>query len=479
MLYDMQNSPSRYYEMMHNYQEAQLFFAAIRLNVFSHLDTPQTSDTVAAALGCDKRQMELLLLSLTSCGWINRQGDFYMNTPETKDFLSRSSAVFLGDALLFREKMTSLAQLEQKVKSANTLPKPTYDFSEMARVVIPEMYTGRLQAFLSQMMKLYPDAQRPLHILDLGGGTGILAIEFARHFPNSRATIFETPDVAVVTKDIVRRHHEEQRVEVIAGDFNTDSIGGPYDVIIASGILNFVQGDLSDFIGKLSASLKEGGYLLIVGQYADHANNAPPNMLGWLSGLLDGLPLPPSSREIAKAIQSAGLIAADRAGDTRYEGQLYRKGTAATAVCSGDVIRSFIELNEQIANSKTNILNFGSADMTFYRGEIHMIKMIGDFPGIHSAELARKFGITRPVVHKTLQKLSDRGLIKKEDDAGDKKRSLLYLTEKGQTAYRAHEQYHDENDRALFDFLADMPGDQLEAINGFLNHAIGLIQNHA
>ncbi len=479
VIYNMENSPSRYYKIIHNYQEAQLLFAAIRLNVFSHLDTPQTAETIAAALDCDKKQIQLLLLSLTSCGWISRQGDFYINTPETKDFLSRSSEVFLGDALLFRENMTSLAQLEQKVKSANALPKPAYDFSEMARVSVPEMYAGRLQSFLGQMMKLYPDPQRPLHILDLGGGTGILAIEFTKHFPNSRATIFETPDVAEVTRDIVLRHHGEQRVDVISGDFNTDSLGGPYDVIIASGILNFVRGDLSDFICKLSAALKDGGYLLIVGQYADHEYNAPPNMLSWLSGLMDGVPLPPSSQEIAKAAQNAGLTATGCIGDDRYEGQFYRKGSLVSDTCSDDVIRSFIELTEQIANSRTNILDFGSEDMTFYRGEIHIIKMIGDFPGIHSAELARKFGITRPVVHKTLQKLNERGLIAKEDDTEDRKRSLLHLTEKGQLAYRKHEKYHEENDKALFDFLADMPGDKLEAINGFLNHAIGLIQNHA
>lgn len=478
-MYDMENNPSQYYKIIHNYQEAQLFFAAIRLNVFSYLDTPQTADAVAAVLSCDKRQIELLLLSLTSCGWVNRQGSFYINTPETTDFLSRNSDVFLGEALLFREHMTSLAQLEQKMKSANTLPKPAYNFSEMARVSVPEMYTGRLQAFLNQMAKLYPDSEHPLHILDLGGGTGILAIEFVKHFPNSKATIFESPDVAEVTKDIVHQHHEEQRVAVISGDFNTDPLGGSYDVIIASGILNFVQGDLSDFICKLSASLKDGGYLLIVGQYAKHEHNAPPNMLGWLSGLLDGIPLPPSSQAIAKAVQNAGLAVADRMDDNRYEGQFYRKGGMAADVSSGDVIRSFIELTEQIANSRTNVLNFGSEDMTFYRGEIHIIKMIGDFPGIHSAELARKFGITRPVVHKTLQKLSERGFIIKENDDEDKKRGLLYLTEKGQLAYHQHENYHDENDKALFDFLGDMSSEKLSAIKGFLEHAIGLIQNHA
>lgn len=329
------------------------------------------------------------------------------------------------------------------------------------------------------MRKLYPDAERPLHILDLGGGTGILAIEFTKCFPNSRAAIFEAPDVAEVAKDIVRRRHAEERVAVISGDFNKDPLGGPYDVVIASGILNFVKGDLSEFIGKLSASLKDEGYLLIVGQYAEHGQNAPPNMLSWLSGLLDGVPLPPSSQEITKAVENAGLTVAGRVEDDLYEGQFYRKGEMGSNVCSGDVIRSFIELTEQIANTKTNILNFGSEDMTFYRGEIHIIKMIGDFPGIHSAELARKFGITRAVVHKTLQKLTERGLIAQEDDAEDRKRSLLYLTEKGRLAYQEHEKYHNENDKALFDFLADMPGDKLGAVNGFLNQAIGLIKNHA
>lgn len=478
-MYNMENSPSKFYKIIHNYQEAQLLFSAIRLNIFSHLDVPQTADVVADALDCDKKQIELLLLSLTSCGWVNRQGDFYFNTPETRDFLSRSSEVFLGDALLFRNNMTSLEQLEQKVKFANASSKPAYDFSEMARVSVPELYTGRLQAFLSQMTKLYPDSGRPLHLLDLGGGTGVLAIEFAKRFPNSRATIFEAPDVAEVTKEIVSRHHEENQIDVIAGDFNTDFLGGPYDVIIASGILSFVKGDLSDFIGKLSDALKDEGYLLLVGQYGEHEQNVPPNMLSWLSGLLDGIPLPPSSQEIATAIEKAGFTVADRMGDERYEGYIYRKKGIASAVTSGDVIGSFIELTEQIANSKTNILNFGSENMTFYRGEIHIIKMIGDFPGIHSAELARKFGITRPVVHKTLQKLSERGFITKQDDIEDKKRSLLYLTEMGQLAYQEHEKYHNKNDKELFDFLADVSSDKLDAINDFLNHAIGLIQNHA
>lgn len=478
-MYPMENNPGRYYKIMHNYQEAQLLFAAIRLNIFSYLDVPQTAESIAKVTNCDKKQTKLLLLSLVFCGLIKKQGNYYTNTPETKDFLSRNSKVFLGDALLFREKMTSLAQLEQKVKYANAVDGTVYNFSELARVTIPEMYTGRVQAFINEMIKLYPDCNKPLHILDLGGGTGILDIEFVKHFSNSKATILETPDVAETTKDIICQYQAQENIEVISGNFNTDSFGGPYDFIIASGILNFVDGDLSVFMQKISAALKDGGYLLIIGQYAVEENDTPANMLSWLSGFLDGVPLPPSNQEIEEALQKSDLTIADRVEDAMFEGHLYRKGSTDFSVCSGDVIRSFIELTERIANSRTNVLDFGSEDMTFYRGEIHMIKMIGDYPGIHSAELARKFGITRPVVHKTLQKLSDRDLIIKEYDPEDKKRFLLYLTEKGQTAYRFHEKYHDEYDKALFNFLRDIPDDKLGSIKGFLDHAIGLIQNHA
>lgn len=144
-----------------------------------------------------------------------------------------------------------------------------------------------------------------------------------------------------------------------------------------------------------------------------------------------------------------------------------------------EVINAFIALTENIANSRTNVLDFGSEDMTFYRGEIHIIKMLGDYPGIYSSEVARRFGITRAVVHKTLLKLDERGLIRKEGDDQDKKRHKLFLSEKGQLAYRRHEEYHNQHDQALFDYVAEMSGSQLEAIRGFLEHANNLIQNHA
>lgn len=144
-----------------------------------------------------------------------------------------------------------------------------------------------------------------------------------------------------------------------------------------------------------------------------------------------------------------------------------------------EVVSSFISLTEKIANSKTNVLDFGSPEMTFYRGEIHMIKMIGDFPGIYCSELARKLGITRAVVHRTVGILQKRKLITKGPDEEDKKRFHLFLTETGQEAYRLHEKYHQQHDQALFDYLKQLSSEQLTVVDGFLKHATDLIDNHA
>ena len=479
------NGPAQYYRAVQNYQETQLLFTAIQMDIFSFLDAPATVDMIAEKVSCPPNKVELLLFALTSCGLIEKHGDFFVNAENTRKYLSRHSPVYLGENILFREKMTSLSDLKERLEETSGSKQQGYDFEELARVTIPEMYAGRVQSFIEGMQGLYPDKNKKLRILDLGGGTGILAIEFSKHFPNSRAVVFERPDVAAVTKEIILQHQAEQQVDVLAGDFNSDNLGGTYDLIIASGILNFVCGEMSAFMEKLSGSLNEGGYLLIVGQFADHNYDVPQNMISWLSGFLDGVPLPPSSDMINQAIKNAGLREIEgksglsclgvQLNSGLFQGKIYQKG----GIYSDDIIRSFIELTERIANSKTNVLDFGSEDMTFYRGEIHLIKMIGDFPGIHSAELARKFGITRPVVHKTLQKLIERDLIRKETVAENKKLHCLYLTDKGKLAYRYHAEYHDKYDKALFSYLSDMNGEQLTSIHGFLGHAINLIQNHA
>ena len=142
------------------------------------------------------------------------------------------------------------------------------------------------------------------------------------------------------------------------------------------------------------------------------------------------------------------------------------------------VINDYIQMTERIANGKTNILDFGLEEMQFYRGEIHMIKMVGDHPGIFISEMARNFNVTRAVVAKTVRKLEENGFLEKKEDDEDKKRFCLFLTEKGETAYKLHNQYHQEYDRPLFAYLESLSDNELHIIREFLKYANALIENH-
>jgi len=142
-----------------------------------------------------------------------------------------------------------------------------------------------------------------------------------------------------------------------------------------------------------------------------------------------------------------------------------------------EVINEYIKMVEKIANGKTNVLNFGD-DMVFYRGEIHMIKMIGDNPGIHLAEMARNFRITRAVVSKTIMKLEKKDCVRKEKDLVDQKRFQLFLTVKGEQAYLAHQHYHNFYDSPLFTYLDELSNDQLLVVKEFVKRANILIDNH-
>ena len=142
------------------------------------------------------------------------------------------------------------------------------------------------------------------------------------------------------------------------------------------------------------------------------------------------------------------------------------------------VIERYIALIEKIANGKNNTLSFAGKDMTFYRGEIHIIKKIGDNPGIFSSEIARDMGITRAVIHKTLLKLEERGFVEKEEDTEDKKRKKLFLTKKGKAAYTAHEKYHQTYDKSFFGFIDSLNEQECSLIDHFLERANEMIANH-
>ncbi|GAB6087485.1 methyltransferase [Alkaliphilus crotonatoxidans] len=312
-MYDPKENPGIYNELLHQKRVAELLLSALRLNIFSYLTEWATPQQVAEKSGYHERSLGLYLNALASTGFLEKQGNAFQNTAASNEFLIKDSPVYLGEYLIYREKMMSLEALDELVKQGprkeivkSNKGVEVYDFYEGARVTVPEMYTGRVQALLLAVEEIF--LEKPKKILDLGGGPGIMAMELVLAYPGSFGVIFEHPSVARLPRRLMIEKGLTDRIEIKEGDFITDEVGQGYDLIIASGIFDFAKGHLEQLMKKLYQGLNPGGYLYVVSHRVSEDYQSPPQaILGWLSSHLEGLDLLLTNKTIEEALEVAGF----------------------------------------------------------------------------------------------------------------------------------------------------------------------------
>lgn len=322
----MELKPNIYYKTILQYREAELLFEALKLDIFSYLDEPTTLEEFLKSTNYDKENTKYFLSALLSCGYIEKNNLTYCNTKCSKLYLSKNSSKYIGKAILFREKLGSISNIGDKVKDNLLGQNDKLDFSELAEIVHDEMYvTGRVDDFNSEIKQLFSDKYRNYKVLDLGGGSGVLSIEFIRNFPNSTAYVFETSEVACISKKIIEKNDMQDKIFVLEGDFNVDAIGDGYDLIIASGIFNFVNIDITEFICKLSDALVLNGHLLIIGSFFENEEYHKEHILNWLKGYINGMKPAPKKSEIEQSMRKANLSLEKRIKVGLFAGELRRK----------------------------------------------------------------------------------------------------------------------------------------------------------
>lgn len=106
------------------------------------------------------------------------------------------------------------------------------------------------------------ETEGPLKVLDLGGGTGTLALLIQKSFPNSNVTILDISEKMLEVCKVKLRSYREI-TDFIRGDFSTDDIGSDYDLVISGlAIHHLVDKVKKDTYKKIFDSLKPGGTFL-------------------------------------------------------------------------------------------------------------------------------------------------------------------------------------------------------------------------
>ncbi len=92
-------------------------------------------------------------------------------------------------------------------------------FAVTPDVLIPRPETEHLVVEALDLIKAYPASDQPLAIVDVGTGSGAIAVSIAKHATNCHITAIDICDKAIqVARSNAQRHNVLDRVDLLAGD---------------------------------------------------------------------------------------------------------------------------------------------------------------------------------------------------------------------------------------------------------------------
>lgn len=260
------------------YWETKILLASVKLDVFSAVSGGHhTARDIAHRIGAHEPTLTLLLNALVALRLLNKEGERYANSGAADTHLVRHSSQYIGHLLLLHDaEWENWGKLEQTVRTGRrAVDRHVFETDpELGGNVLAVLHRIGQQSGPEFARRLH--VAGPLRMLDLGGGAGTNAIAFCQVYPEVSATVFDLPATLRLTENTVKEAGLESRISLVAGDFNADPLGGPYDLVLMSDILHYQTYETNAaLVEKVFAHLMPGGRLIIKDRFLDEGGTGP------------------------------------------------------------------------------------------------------------------------------------------------------------------------------------------------------------
>ncbi len=264
----------RLFYMATGFWVSQTLFVATEFEVFTLLDSGQLSaKELYKALKLEPRAGRALLSSLVSLGLLRFRKGRYSNSPLASGWLVKGKAEYLGHGIgMLRDR---LYEPWGRLSRALRTNRPTSFDSSLGELFdYLQDRTEEQAKFVSGMhaLSLLParalarrfSFRRFRHLADLGGGSGVYAIEAARRFKHLRATVVERLPLCQIAQEYIRAAGMEERVTTEAGNFFRDPLPADADVVLLSHVVHaFSPEENAALLRHVADQLPAGGALLL------------------------------------------------------------------------------------------------------------------------------------------------------------------------------------------------------------------------
>jgi len=269
-------------ETARHYRQSQILLTCVELGIFDTLSgQPASAAEVAAQLEADLRGVELLLNAAVALGWLEKRAGLFSNSMLAETHLTQNAPGGIERSLRLESAFfRRWGNLAEAVRSGKRPEENRRDEqpTDWVKTFIYALYNASLPIAPAVAEALALPEDRPVRVLDVGGGHGGYSIALAQKYPLLTATVFELPRVVPVAREIIQNAGLSGKITVQEGDFQKEGLGSGYDVALVFGVLNGEPPNgRPALIRKVYAALNPGGQVVLRDFVLEPDRAGPPD----------------------------------------------------------------------------------------------------------------------------------------------------------------------------------------------------------
>ena len=283
-------SPDPIFQMLTGFWVSKTLMSAVELDIFTKLEGKQASmKELQQMLEMESRPAEIFASALLSLGLIEQKDGRLSNSAVASAFLNKNNPGYMGDIVrMFDERLYKgwdlLTWSLQNNKPVDAKKggggESLFDDAKQnknidAIVKFTHAMHGVSIGPAMALVKTF-DFSKCRKMMDIGGGSGVYAINVVKENPHMTATVLDLEPVCKVAQEYIDRYDLASRIKTQPLDFFKENLPNGHDVAFLSHILHDYDKEKGiALLKKIYDSLSETG-VIIVSEWMLNDNRTGP-----------------------------------------------------------------------------------------------------------------------------------------------------------------------------------------------------------
>jgi SAM-dependent methyltransferase len=235
-------------KLLNGYIRTQLVYVAAKLGIADLIcEEPRTVEDVAMLVEAEPDALRRMMAALVLLGVIERRENDTYQLAAGHEALCRDhphsirSYVILSGEVYYR----AFAELLHSVKTGRPGSEAAFGMGFFAYLdEHPDAYehfnihmSRRVHRNIENLMAAY-DFSPYRHVVDVGGGNGMLFTLLLQKYPQMRGTLFDLPTTQIQAQKYMEQAGVAERCQMVGGNFFVDELPGEGDLYVLSRIIH-------------------------------------------------------------------------------------------------------------------------------------------------------------------------------------------------------------------------------------------------